>query len=322
MSPAQEANVQPAVSKLATSFDAKCVELCSPMVTEYKKQLQVLLQKSVALSNFDMCKSLKAELESMEKTPDLLWKAENNSNAFPGKWINQSAGREHVLNADGTHLEGKLHENLSPSGDSINPELSEGDVLVFRGNNDRIWFRYEPGKICQFTKWGKADFVAENAPGSTGEELNKLRAEYAAKCARLCVPLYRKYLVALEQQKKQAAARGDLDGAITINNLINETRVKLEGGGTTYKWPDPRFMGYWKERNGGSWLKIDGPRSVNYSNKVFSYVGSSERGNIHSFRASNGEIHALALIGKEMHIFCPGSGWHIFFVKNEQGEKK
>lgn len=321
---AQEAEVPPATSKLVSSFNSKCSEFCGLVIAEYKKQLQGLLQKYVALSDFDMCKSLKAELEIMNTTPDSLWKSTGSSLVIPGQWLEKATKLVHALNADGSHLQAKLHETLSPSGDSINTELSEGDILVFRSEINRLWFRYEPDKICQFSKWGKTDLVAEAPAGPGGKELDQLKSEYAGKCARLCMPLYRKYLAALEQQKKQAVARGDLDGAIAINNLINETRETLERGNaaSASKWPDPRFMGSWKEINGGSWLKVDSSRAANYSNKDLSYVRSSERGNIHSFRTSNGEVHALALIGKELHMFCPGSGWHISFVKDEQGKKK
>ncbi|WPX41723.1 hypothetical protein QET93_006395 [Akkermansia sp. N21116] len=314
------ADMSPSVEKMTSSYIAQCNDLSAPVVAEYRKKLQDLMIKSIESSDFTTGKRAKIALAELDKNPGLL--LESDSFGVSGWWLEVNRDIFHKLVSGGVHYQIKGKGNAMQSGDVVDTDSSLGDVIVFKSSCNRVWVRYDQGKMCQFTKWSLSRM--EKTKSGTQDVLWALRSEFSARCARICTPLSVKYIQSLHKARKQEISRGNLDAALAIHRRIEKEKDKVlssTAASAREKWPDSRLAGLWKEADSGCSYRIDSSRTISLYNengetlKEFSYVKSSEHGNVHTFLHSSGEVRIFAIAGDCLYVFIPASGWRTTATK-------
>lgn len=327
-----EGDVPSSASRLSESFNREYDEVGARITADYRAKLQALLQKCIAMSDIDLARQIKDELENTAKDPHFLMKA--SACAFTGRWNEERLNIKHWVDAEGTHYQIRGNGQEMTTNESVDTAKSSSEILVFTGNYHRVWLLYGDQSVAQFcgnsfstlqriedeNERQKSRGIEESSP------LTSLRCEYVEKYNRQCVPLQEKYIQDLLQIQEKESQAGHGDQALKLHTYIESLKkawgIRFEGAGKPgFSWPDKRLLGTWKEKSGWSY-QFDNKGNLVVKNaqdkyvRAYAYQKSSPAGDLHFFQHRVMGTLIAGVADGNVHMFTPGaSGWHATATK-------
>lgn len=240
------------IRDLETAYQKFCIRRGEALLPAFSKKLLSLQQQAVNQSDFEKAKQIQSLLQNIKK--DVLSPPPSTTidPFFIGKaWKKNGDSSEFTQFLDSglrRFAKDVKQPAFQPQDQWADPGKSSREIVVFREEPLRIWFKRDDSTIIQIYKDASIDWLTlqdgrQGITKSPETDLENLHQEFRTEYSKACQPLTQKYLAAVEKRQKQLAQQGNMEEAIAIHNYMKP--FNSEG-----RPVDQLLNGIWKNQAG------------------------------------------------------------------------